>query len=62
MSLATMSSPHFVFGSHHPEVLKTLLNQEGFRITQQRHKILEVLNAAAEGDHLSAEDIHQKLL
>ncbi|MEM1290102.1 MAG: Fur family transcriptional regulator [Cyanobacteria bacterium P01_H01_bin.162] len=62
MNLATMSSPHFVYGSHHPEVLKTLLNQEGFRITQQRHKILEVLNAAAEGDHLSAEDIHQKLL
>lgn len=43
------------------ESLKSLLNQEGFRLTYQRQKILEVLKAAPEGEHLSAEEIYQKL-
>lgn len=43
------------------EVLRILLNQEGFRVTQQRQKILEVLKEVPEGEHLSAEDVYQKL-
>jgi len=47
--------------SNPSEVLRMLLNQEGFRVTQQRRKILEVLRDAPEGEHLSAEDVYQKL-
>lgn len=43
------------------EVLKSLLNQEGFRFTNQRQKILEILRDTPEGHHLSAEEIYQKL-
>ncbi|MDB9526566.1 Fur family transcriptional regulator [Oscillatoria sp. CS-180] len=43
------------------EVFKVLLNQEGFRLTNQRKKILEVIKEAPDGQHLSAEDIYQKL-
>lgn len=46
----------------HPSgMLKMLLNQEGFRVTEQRQKILEVLKAVPVGKHLSAEDIYQTL-
>jgi Fur family ferric uptake transcriptional regulator len=38
-----------------------LLNQEGFRVTEQRQKILAVLKEVASGEHLSAEDVFQKL-
>lgn len=43
------------------EVLRMLLNQEGFRITDQRQKILQILREVPEGEHLSAEDVHRKL-
>ena len=43
------------------EVLRMLLHQEGFRITDQRQKILQVLRAVPEGEHLSAEDVHETL-
>lgn len=43
------------------ETLKVLLNQEGFRFTNQRQKILAAIEGAAEGDHLSAEEIYQRL-
>jgi len=43
------------------EILKTLLNQEGFRLTNQRQKILQVIKNSEHGEHLSAEDIYQKL-
>jgi Fur family ferric uptake transcriptional regulator len=45
----------------HPGVLKSLLNQEGFRLTSQRQKILELFEANGDGHHLSAEEIHQAL-
>jgi Fur family ferric uptake transcriptional regulator len=45
----------------HPEVLKSLLNQEGFRLTSQRQKILELFEAKGNGQHLSAEEIHHAL-
>lgn len=43
-------------------MLKTLLSQEGFRLTTQRQKILELFQNNLEGQHLSAEEIRQKLL
>lgn len=43
------------------EVLRMLLNQEGFRVTEQRQKILQVLREVPEGEHLSAEDVQSKL-
>ncbi|MBD2256681.1 transcriptional repressor [Pseudanabaena sp. FACHB-2040] len=42
-------------------MLKALLNQEGFRLTSQRQKILDLFKACSEGQHLSAEEIHQQL-
>jgi Fur family transcriptional regulator, ferric uptake regulator len=48
--------------AHHSEkMLKTLLNQEGFRLTNQRQKILDLFKACSEGQHLSAEEIHHQL-
>jgi len=44
-----------------PDSFKDLLNQEGFRLTNQRQKILDVLKIGTEGYHLSAEDIYQNL-
>ena len=48
-------------GSQHPQTLKSLLNQEGFRITSQRKKILKLFEADYDGQHLSAEEVHQAL-
>ncbi len=45
----------------HPQTLKSLLNQEGFRVTSQRRKILELFEIDHKGQHLSAEEIHQAL-
>ncbi len=41
--------------------LKEILNKEGFRLTSQRQKILDLFNTEATGHHLCAEDIHQHL-
>lgn len=56
-----MTSENHEQADNQPEVLKMILNQEGFRLTHQRQKILEVIKKAPEGEHLSAEDIYQKL-
>ena len=48
-------------GIQHSETLKSLLNQEGFRFTNQRQKILEIFKNTSEGHHLSAEEIYQQL-
>jgi Fur family ferric uptake transcriptional regulator len=42
--------------------LKTVLNKEGFRLTSQRQKILELFKGEDIGHHLSAEEIHQQLV
>lgn len=47
---------------HSSEPLISRLAQNGFRITNQRQKILEILKDIPEGDHLSAEEIYKKLL
>ncbi|WP_448561518.1 Fur family transcriptional regulator [Trichothermofontia sp.] len=43
------------------EHFKARLNQEGFRFTSQRQKILDLFQHLAEGQHLSAEEIQQTL-
>ncbi|NJL49994.1 MAG: transcriptional repressor [Leptolyngbyaceae cyanobacterium SM2_5_2] len=43
------------------DFLKEILNKEGFRLTSQRQKILELFNAEGGEHHLCAEEIHQKL-
>ncbi len=50
--------------SNFPEdekVFRSLLNQEGFRFTIQRQRILDLFRSCDEGQHLSAEEIHQHL-
>lgn len=42
-------------------MLKSLLNQEGFRLTQQREKILTILKSTPQGQHLSVDDIYHQL-
>jgi Fur family ferric uptake transcriptional regulator len=61
MSYPIMTSEEYEQGDNPSEVLKMLLNQEGFRLTHQRQKILEVIKKAPEGNHLSAEDVYQQL-
>lgn len=45
----------------HSETLKSLLNQEGFRFTNQRQKILEIFKGTPEGQHLSADEVYHRL-
>lgn len=58
---ASNTSERLALHSNPAEVLRMLLNQEGFRVTEQRQKILSVLRDVSEGEHLSAEDVYQKL-
>lgn len=49
--------------THPPgEKFKDLLNQEGFRLTQQRQKILALFEHSADWQHLSAEEMHDQLV
>jgi Fur family ferric uptake transcriptional regulator len=41
--------------------LRVLLKQEGFRLTLQRQKFLEIFQSLPVGDHFGAEEIHQSL-
>ena len=43
------------------DILKSLLNQEGLRLTGQRQTILNLFVTTLEGDHLSAEEIHHQI-
>ena len=47
--------------TQYSETLKSILNQEGFRFTSQRQKILEIFRNTPEGHHLSVEEIYQQL-
>lgn len=55
------TSNHLALHSNPTEVLRIVLNQEGFRVTEQRQKILQILRDVPVGEHLSAEDVYQKL-
>lgn len=48
-------SPHSV------EALRASLHQRGFRLTSQRQTILHIFQTLPQGDHLSAEELHQRL-
>ncbi len=41
--------------------LKAELNQQGWRLTPQREEILKVFQALPAGNHLSAEDLYERL-
>ncbi|MFM1842178.1 MAG: Ferric uptake regulation protein [Cyanobacteriota bacterium] len=41
--------------------LKAELNARGWRLTPQREKILKVFQNLPEGEHLSAEELHERL-
>ena len=56
----TSDSPKSTSDGPH-EVLKSVLNQEGRRLTNQRKKILELFETTFRGEHLSAEEIYQQL-
>ncbi|MDA0266014.1 MAG: Fur family transcriptional regulator [Cyanobacteria bacterium] len=43
------------------ELLKQELNDRGYRLTPQRQKILDIFQAQPQGEHLSAEFLHQDL-
>lgn len=43
------------------EALKDELNARGYRLTPQRQKVLSIFMALAQGEHLSAEDLHKTL-
>jgi Fur family transcriptional regulator, ferric uptake regulator len=43
------------------EALKDELNARGYRSTPQRQKVLSIFMALAQGEHLSAEDLHSTL-
>lgn len=47
--------------ARYSERLKNFLHKEGFRLTRQRLKILETFQDIAEGYHLTAEEIYQRL-
>ncbi len=42
--------------------LKAELNAKGWRLTPQREIILQIFQELPQGDHLSAEDLHQRLV
>lgn len=44
-----------------PTLLKNTLNRYGFRVTAQRQKILDIFQALPQGEHLSADEVHQRL-
>jgi Fur family ferric uptake transcriptional regulator len=46
----------------HPDLLRSILNQEGRRLTHQRKKILTLFENSAAKKHLSAEEIRQQLI
>ena len=43
------------------DILRSRLNQEGLRLTGPRQRILDLFMANPEGEHLSAEDIHDQV-
>ncbi len=44
------------------EALRTSLNGRGQRLTPQRQRVLGLFERIGEGSHLSAEEVHQRLL
>lgn len=49
-------------GAGYPDLLKSILNQEGHRLTNQRKKILGLFENTSVSKHLSAEEIRRRLV
>ncbi len=47
--------------AYSPEAFKAELNAVGWRMTPQRERILDTFQNLPEGEHLSAEDLHDRL-
>lgn len=45
-----------------PTSLRTTLNNRGQRLTPQRQRVLDLFERIGEGSHLSAEEVHQRLM
>jgi Fur family ferric uptake transcriptional regulator len=45
-----------------PSALRTSLHDRGQRLTPQRQRVLALFERIGEGSHLSAEEVHQRLL
>jgi len=45
-----------------PTALKAELNAKGWRLTPQREVILRIFQELPQGNHLSAEDLHERLV
>jgi Fur family transcriptional regulator, ferric uptake regulator len=55
------SAPGIPLSPHSIASLKATLHQRGFRLTAQRQTILHVFQTLPQGNHLSAEDLHDRL-
>lgn len=49
-------------GLGQPSRLRTTLNDRGQRLTPQRQRVLELFERIGEGSHLSAEEVHLRLV
>lgn len=49
------------YSSHDPVTVKAMLNQRGMRLTAQRQIILNIFQALSPGQHLSADNLYQRL-
>ena len=45
-----------------PSSLRTTLNDRGQRLTPQRQRVLDLFERIGEGSHLSAEEVHLRLV
>ncbi len=57
-----LSPPSAVAGATHGEGLRSSLHDRGQRLTPQRQRVLGLFERIGEGSHLSAEEVHQRLL
>ena len=49
-------------GLAQPSSLRTTLNDRGQRLTHQRQRVLDLFERIGEGSHLSAEEVHLRLV
>ena len=49
-------------GLAQPRSLRTTLNDRGQRLTPQRQRVLDLFERIGEGSHLSAEEVHLRLV
>ena len=62
VSPPTPSAPSHLEPAHPGAALRASLHDRGQRLTPQRQRILGLFEGLGEGSHLSAEEVHQRLL